>query len=295
MEIWLVYALSATLLYGTLNFLFKAAAERGHDADGLVNIVGLTVAVMAFGTLWATAEQPLAEITGPVLAYAFFNGLFFALGSLAQYGALKRAPAAVIFPLSQFSTVAVMAIGFVFFHEVPRPVQVLGIVAGLGMLGTITFEHREQFRSAGRTGVAGGMGLALASAIFVASSLTVGKLLADSSANRFAYIGASYSLVFFFTLGRNVRIRRGQPRRGSRRTGEMVAFGAVIGLLNFAGYYLVLQAFGSGPISLTQAIFSSSIIVPILLSHWIYYEKLTPLRMAAIALAILSVVLISLK
>ncbi len=295
MDIWLVYALSATFLYGSLNFLFKAAAERGHDADGLVNVVGLSVAVMAFGTLWATTARPLEEITGPVLAYAFFNGLFFALGSLAQYGALKRAPAAVIFPLNQFSTVAVMAIGFVFFREVPRPVQVLGIAAGLGMLGTITFEHRHQIRNAGRTGVGGGMGLGLASAVFVASSLTVGKLLADSPANRIAYIGASYTLVFLFTLGWNLRTRRGRPRRGTRRTGEMVAFGSAIGLLNFAGYYLVLQAFGSGPISLTQAIFSSSIIVPILLSHWIYHEKLTPLRATAIALAILSVVLISLK
>lgn len=295
MDMWLVYALSAALLYGSLNFLFKAAAERGHDADGLVNIVGLSVALMAFGTLWMTAEQPLTEITGPVLAYAFFNGLFFALSSLAQYGALKRVPAVLIFPLNQLSTVAVMAIGFVFFHEVPRPVQVLGIAAGLGVLGTITFEYRSQIRDARHSAAATGLLLALAGAVFTALSLTVGKLLADSPANRIAYIGASYSLVFLFTLGLNLRSRRGKPRRGTRRTGEMAAFGSAIGLLNFAGYYLVLQAFGSGPISLTQVIFSSSIIVPILLSHWIYHEKLTPLRWTAIALAILSVVLISLK
>ena len=67
MEIWIVYTLVATLLYGILNFLFKAAAERGHDADGLVTIVGLSVALLAWGTFWTTTPQPWAEITRPVL------------------------------------------------------------------------------------------------------------------------------------------------------------------------------------------------------------------------------------
>ena len=52
--------------------------------------------------------------------------------------------------------------------------------------------------------------------------------------------------------------------------------------------------FGSGPISLSQAIFSSSIVVPIVLSRWLYRETLTPLRVAAVGLAILSVVLMGL-
>ena len=42
-------------------------------------------------------------------------------------------------------------------------------------------------------------------------------------------------------------------------------------------------------------IFGSSIVVPILLSRWVYGEKLTPLRWAALGLALLSVVLIGAK
>jgi drug/metabolite transporter (DMT)-like permease len=294
MESWMIYTLFATLLYGVLNFLFKAAAERGHDADGLVNVVGLSVALMAFGTLWATTRHPWAQLTRPVLAYAFFNGLFFALGSLAKVGALKRAPAAVVFPLNRLNTLAVMAIGFVFFHETPRPMQVLGIAAALGVLGVITLEQRKHFRTARGAAMLGGILLALASAVCTSLSMTVGKLLADSSSNRIAYIGASYTLVFLFTLGRNLAAHRGRAFRFHRRTGEMAVFGAAIGLLNFAGYFLVLQAFGSGPISLSQAIFSSSIVVPIVLSRWLYREELTPLRVAAVGLAILSVVLMGL-
>ncbi len=68
---------------------------------------------MAFGTMWATTRHPWAQLTRPVLAYAFQRA-FFALGSLAKVGALKRAPAAIVFPLNRLNTLAVMVIGFVF-------------------------------------------------------------------------------------------------------------------------------------------------------------------------------------
>jgi drug/metabolite transporter (DMT)-like permease len=293
MDPWIIYTLLATLLYGVLNFLFKAAAERGHDPDGLVNIVGLTVAILAFGTLLATTGTPATALTRDMLVYAFFNGLFFALGSLSKMAALKRAPAAVVFPLNRLNTVGVMLIGILFFAEAPRPLQWLGIAAGLGVLGLIVFEPRGGFSAARRAANKAGIALAAASAFFTALSMTVGKLLAESPENRLAYIGASYTLVFLFTLGRQTASRRRGNAPAIRPGRERLLFGGAIGGLNFAGYFLVLQAFGSGPISLSQAIFSSSILIPILLSRWLYHERFTPARTAALALAVLSVVLIS--
>ena len=293
MESWILYTLGATLLYGLLNFLFKAAAERGHDADGLVNAVGLTVALLAFASLAVTQPRPWSVLP-PVLAYAFFNGLFFALGSLAKYGALRHAPAAIVFPLNRLKTVGVVLIGILAFQETPRPLQFAGLAAGLAVLALILFEPRPAHaphHPVHRLGLL----LALASAAFTALSMTVGKLLAESPHNRLAYIGASYSLVFFFTLGRAALSRRTAPRPPPARRTERLLFGLAIGSLNFAGYFLVLQAFGSGPLSLSQAIFSSSILVPVLLSRWLYREKLTPARWTALALAILSVALLSWK
>ena len=272
MEPWVIYTLSATLLYGALNFLFKMAAERGHDTDGLVSFVGLAVAALALGTLPFATPRPWAAFTGPVLGFAFFNGLFFALGSLAKYAALKRAPASTVFTLDRLNTVAVMAIGF-----------------------AIAFEQQSDSRAARQAAMSAGILLALGSALFTALSMTVGKLMADTAGNRVAYIAASYALVYLFTRGRDL-VRRRRSGQGRRRfDGELALFGVAIGALNYAGYFLLLQAFGSGPISLSQAIFGSSIVVPILLSRWVYGEKLTPWRWAALALALLSVVLIGAK
>ena len=295
MEPWVIYTLSATLLYGALNFLFKMAAERGHDTDGLVSVVGLAVAAMALGTLWFTTPRPWTAFTGPVLGFALFNGLFFALGSLAKYAALKRAPASIVFTLDRLNTVAVMAIGFAILGEMPRPVQALGIAAGLGVLGALAFEPQGDSRAARPSALSAGILLALGSALFTALSMTVGKLMADTSGNRIAYIAASYALVYLFTRSQDL-VRRRRSGRGRRRfNGELVLFGVAIGALNYAGYFLLLQAFGSGPISLSQAIFGSSIVVPILLSRWVYGEQLTPWRWAALGLALLSVVLIGAK
>lgn len=292
MEPWAVYTIGATVLYGLLNFLYKMAAERGHDTDGLVSVVGLAVAVLALGTLPFTAPRPGAAFTGPVLGFAFFNGLFFALGSLAKYAALKRAPAAIVFTLDRMNTVAVMAIGFAFFGETPRPVQGLGIAVGLGVLAVAAAEQREHARASRYPARSAGIVLALGSALFTALSMTVGKLMAETPGNRIAYIAASYALVWLFTGGREAvrRRRSGRPRRRFDR--ELAGFGMAIGALNYGGYFLLLQAFGRGPISLSQAIFGSSIVVPILLARWVYGERLTPLRGAALALALLSVVLI---
>ena len=294
MEPWILATLVATLLYGLLNFLFKVAAERGHDSDQLVSHVGLTVTLLALATLFAATERPAAAFTAPVFAYAFFNGLFFALGSLAKYGALRRAPAAIVFSLNRLNSVGLVVIGFLFFHEIPRPLQVAGLGAGLGVLFLLVFETRSGYAGARGPAARAGTLLALLSALFTALSMTVGKLLAESPQNRIAYIAVSYALVFLFTRLRAARkpspaaCRPPPPR-------EKFLFGGAIGALNFAGYFLVLQAFGSGPVSLSQAIFSSSILIPVLLSRWIYREKLTPARTAALALAILSVACISWK
>lgn len=295
MELWTISILGATLLYGIQHFLYKAAAESGGNGDVLVNIAGGTVAVLALTTLILTEDHFLHLFTGTVLLYACMNGLTYALAALSNFGALQRAPAAVVFPLNRMNSLLVLLVGVFCFHETIRPLQYAGIAIGLTVLLLISREQRKTFSRTGDRRVITGVFLALTSAAFTTLSMTAGKLLADTAENRFAYITCSYSLVFLFTLFR--RRFRTHPRTVANpvtHPHRFLCFGLAIGTLNFSGYYLVLTAFGSGPISLSQAIFSSSIIIPVVLSRILFGERLTPVRLAAILLAVLSVVLISL-
>jgi drug/metabolite transporter (DMT)-like permease len=273
-----------------MNFLFKVAANQGLNANRLVTLVGASVSLMALVILLLQHTQAWTLFTRTVCFYALLNGTFFGLGSLAKYAALKRVPTAVVFPLNRLNAVLVMLVGVVVFHERPRPLQYVGIVAGLGVLVLIALERRPRHQ---RRLYSAGILLALLSAIFTTVSMTVGKLLAETGQDRLAYICVSYALVFGWTLGISHMDRHTRGIFTRRPSSQEWLFGIGIGILNLAGYFMVLQAFGSGPISLSQAIFSSSIIIPILLAALIYRERLTPLRIAAVALAMLAVILIS--
>lgn len=295
MELWTASILIATLLYGGLHFLYKVAAEAGGEGDELVSIAGGTVAVLALITLCLTQQHPLRLFTGPVFFYACLNGLMYALAMLTNFGALKRAPAAVVFPLNHMNSLLVLLVGVFFFHELIHPIQYAGIAIGLSVLFLISREQKKNFILTRDRRVIAGILLALISAVFTTLSMTAGKLLADTSENRLAYMTTSYSLVFLFTFGRHsLRKRRLDWLASLVRTPRLSLYGLAIGCLNFAGYFLVLRAFGSGPISLAGDLQQF---------HHHSGDSLTPLlpgasdslRVFAILLALLSVALISIR
>lgn len=291
METWVYLTLLATLIYGVMNFLFKAAAERNLDADLVVSVTGGTVAVLSFLTILVSPRN-LDVFTRQVGLFALMNGLAFGLASLCKFAALKRAPAAVVFPVNRLNTVLVMIIGFVVFKDSPEPLQYVGMAMAFGVILLIVFERGGQ--NVKFTGSAvPGVFFSLASALLTAFSMTVGKFVAESSADRVAFICCSYSLVFAFTVSVYGSKKKERPYYRAVLSPPVLLLGILIGSLNYAGYFLVLQAFGSGPLSLVQAIFSTSIILPILLAYVVYKEQLTPNRIAAVALAIVAVILIS--
>ena len=72
----------------------------------------------------------------------------------------------------------------------------------------------------------------------------------------------------------------------------MLPLGITIGLLNIAGYYLVLTAWSRGPLSLIQGILSTTMIITILLSRIAYRERFNWKNILAVILSLLAVLLI---
>ena len=71
-------------------------------------------------------------------------------------------------------------------------------------------------------------------------------------------------------------------------------FGIIIGILNFSGYFMVLSAFETGPLSLIQGISSNSFIIPVVLSIFVFKEKFSYKNAVVVILAVLSILLIKL-
>ena len=121
--------------------------------------------------------------------------------------------------------------------------------------------------------------------------MTAGKL-ASVQVDRTSYILLSYSIVALISLFSYLKFTPDREKQKTFKRPGIFIIGSIIGILNFAGYGLVLKAFAAGSMSLVQPIFALSILIPIFLSAAIYKEKLTLIRILSIGLSLASVLLI---
>ncbi len=285
---WFTYAVGATFIYGVINFLYKVGAECGFRSFHLVNIQSVTVAVIAGAILLSSGAQ--FPDTGAVLFYAGINSFFWALGTSFKISAMKHIPANVAMPLNKLNSVFVMLIGIIFFADKPSLRQSAGMILAVITLIMLSQKSVEavpsQFKSHKR-----GVIYILIAAVAIALSMTTGKLAA-MNVEKLPYIFLSYLMAAAYTFAaRKFFFREKEPVSSNKKT-KLVLLGIALGALNIAGYYLILKAWSTGPLSLVQGIISLTMIITIILSAVIYKEKFTPRIAVALALSMLAAFLI---
>lgn len=289
MPLWLTYSLFATLFYGMLNFLYKVAAEKKYINQAVILISATTVVLSAALTIFVSTKisgQKIPNIL-PALPYAIANGTLFAIGALAKFKALTLAPASVVFPVNKSNVLFVIIIGILFFDESPKINQWAGIGTSILVLILIS---SEQFKLSGSHTLKG-IFFAVFAALCTSFSMTAGKL-ASVNVDRNTYILLSYTIVALISLFSYLKFTPGKGKKIIFKKPGIFIIGSMIGVLNFAGYGLVLKAFAAGSMSLVQPIFTLSILIPIFLSAAIYKEKLTLIRILSIGLSLAAVLLI---
>ncbi|MEA2082040.1 MAG: GRP family sugar transporter [Elusimicrobiota bacterium] len=287
---WFTYALGATFIYGIINFLYKVGAECGFRSFHLVNIQSVTVAVLAFAVLLLSGSQ--FPDTGTVLFYAGINSFFWALGTSCKISAMKHIPANIAMPLNKLNSVFVMLIGIIFFADRPSLRQAAGMVMAvitlimLSQKNAVVKTARDDSKSH-RQGVI----YILVAAVAIALSMTTGKLAA-MNVEKLPYIFFSYLMAATYTFGaRKFFLRSEKPLNSNKKT-KLVLLGISLGVLNITGYYMMLKAWSTGPLSLVQGIISLTMIISILLSSLFYREKFTPRIAVALVLSMLAAFLI---
>jgi len=287
---WFTYALGATFIYGVINFLYKVAAECGFKSFHLVNIQSFTVAVLAGAILFSSGAQ--FPDAGAVLFYAGINSFFWALGTSFKISAMKHIPANVAMPLNKLNSVFVILIGIIFFADKPSLRQTAGMV-----LAVITLIMLSQKSASVKAELSDskshkrGVLYILVAAAAIALSMTTGKLAA-MNVEKLPYIFLSYTLAAAYTFAARKFFFRGEKSGSSDKKTKLVLLGITLGALNITGYYLILKAWSTGPLSLVQGIISLTMIITIILSSIFYKEKFTPRIAVALALSVLAAFLI---
>lgn len=285
---WFECTLISAVLYGCLNFCYKLAAQKGLKGPVVVNKAAMTVTFWSF--LFLLIDRPSIDNYQGLLLFAFLNSAFFTLSSTSKLTALKNIPTSYFFPLSKFSLAIVIILSLIFLQERPKWNEWLGIAGIASLVWLMSADNRkgrEKVRHLSR-----GLLFTCFVALGTGFSVFVGKL-ASTRVDKIAYIFISYLFTMIFTYLISKMMHRKSPTPAI--PGERLYaffFGAMIGTLNFIGYILVLLAFSQGPLSLVQSISTISIILPVFLSVFFLGEPLTKRRLAMLAMAILSVLLI---
>ena len=285
MPLWLTYSLFATLFYGMLNFLYKVAAEKKYLNQAVILISASSVVISAAIVILIQGTE-FSEFL-PALPYAIANGTLFAIGALSKFKALTLAPASVVFPVNKSNVLFVIIIGIFFFDESPGISQWAGIGTSILVLLLIS---SEQFKISGSHTLKG-IFFAVFAALCTSFSMTAGKL-ASVNVDKNTYILLSYTIVALISLFGYIKYTKKDEESNTFKRPGIFLIGIIIGVLNFAGYGLVLKAFAAGSMSLVQPVFTLSILIPIFLSAAIYKEKLTLIRILSIALSFTAVLLI---
>ena len=133
--------------------------------------------------------------------------------------------------------------------------------------------------------------------LFVLISVLSGAIASISckfaaiNTNRLAFIAVSYIMATFLSYG--VRNKFQTEKANPHHTDAMI-IGFVMGLVNLAGFYMFLKALSMGPLSIVVSVTGLHFVIAIILSAWIYKERLTFSRIVSIVLTILSVILLRL-
>ena len=283
MTSWYLLALAALVLLGGQRFLYKVAAETDCNAAVTTFSFMGTVALLSWVAYLAGGAVFLQP--GPLLAVALVNSVGFLGNTLASIEALKELPASVAYTVTRLSTVLVVLFSLLYFDERLDPLQGTGVVLALAVI--LLFAGGRGAATEGRGNFRRGFTLALV-AVLAGAAATISSKFAAMHVDKFGFMAVSYTMSAAFSV---VARKKLLPHKPGQRNRPALWLGLAMGITNFVGYYLLLDALSVGPLSIIGPLTSMHFVMAILLSLIFYRERITPLRLAGVVLTIASIVL----
>ena len=283
MASWYYFSLIALILFGIQRFLYKVSAN--WKCDTAATTVTFMVTVSLLGILFFFIRHERLEHTTYLLVVSCINGTAFVIGTISTIEALKYISGNVVYPLTRLGTVIVVIFSIFYFSDEPSLFQCIGLIIAIPV---ITF-----FAWYGDDTVSG-PGIPKRGILLALIALISGAVAAISSkfaavhVNPYAFIALSYitGTLLTYPLGEIL-----QKERVHDNLKKSLFIGAIIGVVNFAGFLSLMKALAEGPLSLIISITGMHFVIAIILSAMIFSERITIRKAAAIAMTIATVVL----
>ena len=283
---WFFLTMVCFFLYGIQRFFYKVSAERNCNTAWTTLSFMATVALLS-AFLWFNSAETLRNPTWLIIL-SVINSLTFFIDTVVTIEALRCLPTTIVYPMTRMSAVLVVLFSVAYFHDRLNTYQVMGVMIAIGVILTLTRFSEEDRRE--RQNLRKGLML-IVLAVLTGTVAAVSSKFAALHTNQMAFIALTYTLSMLFSLG----LRKPFEKEGaSRRYGEALTLGFIIGLINFGAFYTLLKAMETGPLSVIIPVVGMNFVVANLLAVVVYRENLTTQKAAGIILTVLSLFLVKL-
>lgn len=288
---WFVFALLSALFAGLQAFLNKVAAERKCDTYH-ISASSSIVSFLAAVVLFLFTSSSLENIPSLLYWLALASGIFYVGRTISQLESLRFIDAAIFFPLYKVIGPAVVTlIGIVLLKDHISVAELVGIILScmVPLLLITKAEHHRQ------KNLKLGLILMVISTVLAAFTVVVNALAVQPDALLtipFMVIAYAFSAIIGVVIyARRYRVEMYTTFK-SHCTPSTLLLGISIGLVQCVSFLFLLLAFSASDVSVVYSINAHSIVIPVILSVWLYKEHWNKQKAFALIVSILALILL---
>jgi len=278
MELWLVYALLASLLAGVTAVLAKVGIKgvNSHLATAVRTVV---IVVFSWGMVFSFGSHlELANVSGRTWIFLAASGLATGASWLCFFYALKFGSVSNVTPLKKSSTVLTIILAFLILGEPAGLPEILGIVFIIA--GTLIMLEKKDGSKGKSEGGGNWLLLGILAAVF-ASLVTIFGAIGIADVN--ADLGNAIRVVVVLIVSWGMVFFTGKQGGIKDISKKSWAFLALSGLATGGSWLFFFRALQIGPVSAIVPIDKLSIIFNILFACLFLREKQSLKRVAGLA------------
>ncbi|MFH1822815.1 MAG: EamA family transporter [Patescibacteria group bacterium] len=280
---WFTFSILSLICYGVQNFLFKMSAERKYNTAWITFSFMGTVAITS-SIFFLFFEKQIFNYK-VLLLLGLLNSAAFLASTIFKIEGLKYIDTSILYPITRLKAAPVIFFSLILFKDQLSLNQFIGLIVSIIIMVLLTSNNNKE--KVEKNKYKKGILLALLALFFGVIGSFTSKFGAIST-GIFSFMAVSYFFNSAFSL---LLIKKLEKKDENLNTKGAVTTGLIIGVINFLAFYLFLKALAIGPLSIISSMVGLSFLITIILSVFIYKEKITSRRIMGIILAAAAVIL----
>ncbi len=288
---WFFLSIIAALFWGFENFLYKTSARRNYNSAKITAIFGITVTILSVILFIASGEKLIN--TRYLLFIGFLNAVAFFISLITRFEALKKVAISIFYPINRTGSLLLMVVfSYTLLHQNLTPIQIVGLAFAIIAIYLLSANKNSKEP---RNLLKAGLILTFASTIFSAlGNLTLEYASDNVGTYAFTFLAYGFSVIFSYILGQFMKDNQLKTSEKSKDKFGIYVVGSLIGVLNFVGLVLFIEALKTGPFSIVGAITNFSLLITLSLAIFIYKERPTVKHIFGIVLSFIALFLFKL-